>query len=126
MAGYLADECVAATIVKLLRGFGLDAAYAKEICPGSPDTEVLELATQGGRVLVTHDLGFGELAVRLSKPAVGVVILSLYALPVGVREHYAAERIRDLGGRAVGHLVVVEPGRVRMRPLPEQERQQSE
>ena len=92
-----ADECVAAVIVQELRTHGMDVAYAKEVCRGSPDLEVLRLATDGGRVLITHDLGFGELAVRQGRPAAGVIILSLYALPTGVRERYAAEQIRALG-----------------------------
>ncbi|HEY1247271.1 MAG TPA: DUF5615 family PIN-like protein [Hyphomicrobiaceae bacterium] len=113
-----ADECVAAEIVQELRAYGLDVAYAKEVCRGSPDPEVLRMATDGGRVLITHDLGFGELAVRQGRPAAGVIILSLYALPTGVRERYGAEQIRALGDRVLGQLAVIEPGRVRLRPLP--------
>jgi predicted nuclease of predicted toxin-antitoxin system len=112
-----ADECVAAEIVQELRAYGLDVTYAKEVCRrGSPDPEVLRMATDGGRVLITHDLGFGELAVRQGQPATGVIILSLYALPTGVRERYAAEQIRALGDGVLGQLAVIEPGRVR--PLP--------
>lgn len=46
-----ADECVAGEIVQELRAHGLDVAYAKEICRGSPDPEILRIATEGGRVL---------------------------------------------------------------------------
>jgi predicted nuclease of predicted toxin-antitoxin system len=118
VARFFADECVATEIVEQLRAAGLDVAYAKEVCRGSPDPEVLRLAAEDGRVLITHDLGFGELVVRTGQPAVGVVILSLYTLPTGARERYAAERVRDLGDAAIGHLTVIEPGRVRFRPLP--------
>jgi hypothetical protein len=79
------------------------------------------MAAEGGRVLITDDLGFGELAVRQRQPAAGIIILSLYALPTGVREHYAATQIRQLGDGALGHLAVIEPGRVRLRPLPARE-----
>jgi predicted nuclease of predicted toxin-antitoxin system len=105
-------------VVLLLRAHGADVAYAKEVCRGSPDPEVLRMATDGGRVLITHDMGFGELAVRQRQPAAGVIILSLYALPTGVRERYAAEQIRSLGDGVLGQLAVIEPGRVRLRPLP--------
>jgi predicted nuclease of predicted toxin-antitoxin system len=121
VARFFVDEGVAAEIVEELRAAGLDVAYAKEACPGSPDPEVLRLAAEDGRVLVTHDLGFGELAVRRSQPAAGVVILSLYTLPTGARERYAAARLRELGDGAVGHLAVIEPGRIRVRPLPARE-----
>jgi predicted nuclease of predicted toxin-antitoxin system len=118
VALYLADECVAAEVVQELRSDGLDILYAKEICPGSPDTEVLRLASQAGRILVTEDLGFGELAVRHKQRAAGIIILHLHELPSGARERYAARRVKELGDRARGHLSVVEPGRIRMRSLP--------
>ena len=90
MALYFADECVAADIVLELRAAGLDVVYAKEVCPGASDREVLRLAAEAGRVLVTDDLGFGELAVRYRQPAAGIILLSIYELPTGVRERYAS------------------------------------
>jgi predicted nuclease of predicted toxin-antitoxin system len=113
-----ADECVADLVVRELRARGADVTYAKELCPGSPDPDVLRMATEGGRVLITHDLGFGELAVRQAQPAAGVIILSVYALPSGIRERYAAEQVQALGDTVLGQLAVIEPGRVRLRPLP--------
>ncbi len=118
MARYFADECVAAEVVQGLRSEGLDVVYAKEVCPGKGDSEVLRLAAEAGRILVTDDLGFGELAVRRGQPAAGVVILSLHQMPVGARERYAVRRIRRLGDGANNHLAVIEPGRIRLRPLP--------
>jgi predicted nuclease of predicted toxin-antitoxin system len=119
VASYFADECVAAEVVLELRGAGLDVVHAKEVCPGASDQEVLRLAAEAGRVLVTDDLGFGELAVRYRQPAAGIILLSVYELPTGVRERYAAQKIRELQDDALGHLAVIEPGRLRRRPLPE-------
>jgi predicted nuclease of predicted toxin-antitoxin system len=119
VASYFADECVAAEVVLELRGAGLDVVHAKEVCPGASDQEVLRLAAEAGRVLVTDDLGFGELAVRYRQPAAGIILLSVYELPTGVRERYAAQKIRELQDGALGHLAVIEPGRLRRRPLPE-------
>ncbi len=64
MASYFADECVARVIVEGLRALGLDCVDAKEVCPGDDDERVLALAAAAGRVVVTHDWGFGELTVR--------------------------------------------------------------
>jgi predicted nuclease of predicted toxin-antitoxin system len=118
VARYFADECVAAAVVLELRAAGLDVVYAKEVCPGASDREVLRLAAEAGRVLVTDDLGFGELAVRYRQPAAGVILLSVYELPTGVRERYVAQKIYELQDGALGHLAVIEPGRLRLRPLP--------
>lgn len=58
------------------------------------------------------------MTVRHRQPAKGVIILSLYHLPSGTRETYAFERITEVAGQADGQLTIVEPGRVRTRPLP--------
>jgi predicted nuclease of predicted toxin-antitoxin system len=105
-------------IVQGLRDAGIDVAYAKEVCAGEPDERVLQIATESGRILLTDDLGFGELIIRQSYPAAGVIILSLYSLPEGVRAKHAVKAILDVGEAVAGHLAVIEPGRVRLRPLP--------
>jgi predicted nuclease of predicted toxin-antitoxin system len=117
VALYFADECVATEVVQELRQHGADVVYAKEVCPGASDVDVLRLATTAGRVLVTDDHGFGELGVRQSQPSAGIIILSLYQLPVGTRERRAAARILALGDACYDQLTIVEPGRVRSRPL---------
>jgi len=117
VALYFAGECIANELVEELRRHGADVVYAKEVCPGASDVDVLRLATASRRVLLTDDQGFGELAVRQSQPAAGIIILSLYQLPTGVRERRAAARILALGDACHGQLTIVEPGRVRSRPL---------
>lgn len=117
MALYFADECIDIEIVREMRSRGSDVVYAKETCPGAPDPDVLRLATEGGRILITDDHGFGELAVRQSQPAAGILILSLYQLAAAERPRRAAARILALGDTCYGHLAIVEPGRVRLRPL---------
>jgi predicted nuclease of predicted toxin-antitoxin system len=117
VALYFADECVTVETVEELRRLGLDVVYAREVCPGALDPEILRLATESGRILVTDDQGFGELAVRRSQPAAGIVILSLYQLPKDDRARHAAAQILALGEACLGRLAIVEPGRVRLRPL---------
>lgn len=123
MVLFFADECVAALIVDGLRQRGYDVVSAYDLCRGEPDSKVLALSAAAGRVLITDDQGFGELAIRLSRPAVGVIILSLYPLPSGVREQYAVEHIEKVASRIGGHLAIIEPGRIRFRPLPELDQQ---
>lgn len=117
MVRYFADECVARLIVDGLQSHGLDVASASLLCAGDTDDRALALATVAGRVVVTDDRGFGELAVRQKQPALGVIVLSLHQLPSGKRESFAVGRIVELGDRAVGSLTIIEPGRVRCRPL---------
>ena len=78
---------------------------------------MLALAVREDRILVTEDTDFGELVVRLGKPAVGIVLLRLAGEPPAVK----AERVRLLldaqGDRVRGHHVVVGRDRLRFRAL---------
>jgi predicted nuclease of predicted toxin-antitoxin system len=118
MPGYFADECVARLIVEGLVQRGCDIVDAKDVCRGDADDRVLALAEAAGRIVVTNDWGFGEMTIRHGQAAAGVIILSLYALSSGVRERYAVDKIMEIAEAAVGHLTIIEPGRIRVRVLP--------
>ena len=90
---------------------------AKIACLGDSDERVLSLASAAGRVVITDDWGFGEMTVRHGQPSAGVIILSLHALSAGPREIYAIEKIVEIAGQSVDFLSIIEPGRVRRRPL---------
>ena len=118
MPSFFADECVARLIVEGLARRGFDIVDAKVICKGDDDERVLAMAAAAGRIVITDDWGFGEMTVRHARPAAGVIILSLYALSAGARESYAIDRIAEIADRAPGHVTIIEPGRIRTRPLP--------
>ncbi|MEZ0301768.1 MAG: DUF5615 family PIN-like protein [Hyphomicrobiaceae bacterium] len=113
-----ADECVAGTIIERLREVGFDIVRAIDVCPTADDEEVLARAHQDQRVLVTADKDFGELVVRLGRPSHGVVNIALGDLPAATRATIVAAGLAGLGDRIVGNIVTIEPGRVRVRPLP--------
>lgn len=72
----LADENVASDVVTGLRARGHDVRSVwDEALVGRPDVEVLETATRLGRVVVTHDVGFGRSAIRAGTSFVGIVYL---------------------------------------------------
>jgi predicted nuclease of predicted toxin-antitoxin system len=117
MHGFFADECISTRIVTGLRERGFDVVEAKDICRGDPDEAALSLSAASGRIMITDDWGFGELAVRLRQPAIGVIILGLYELPFRKREEVAIERISALAETFAGYITIIEPGRERRRPL---------
>ena len=118
MTTYFADECVARSIIEGLVQRGLDVIDAKDVCRGDSDERVLALAQVAGRVVITHDWGFGEMTIRHGQAAAGGIILSVYALSAGARERYAIDKIAEVADRGQGCLTIIEPGRVRTRPLP--------
>lgn len=60
----LVDECFDIKLVKSLRDAGYDVAYIIELAPSITDREVLEIAYQQERILITEDKDFGELVFR--------------------------------------------------------------
>lgn len=74
----LADENVPTALVESLRLLGHDVASIRETVPSSSDPDVLALANEQQRVLLTYDTDFGELIFRRQHPASeGVILLRL-------------------------------------------------
>jgi predicted nuclease of predicted toxin-antitoxin system len=117
---FLIDECFPKRMVMALRQLGHDVVWAHEICPGRDDIGVLATATGEGRIVVTEDRDYGDLTMRDGHPAKGIVIAHAARFPGGVSEAVLAlcTVIDQLGSSLCGHLTVIEPGRVRQRPLP--------
>ena len=115
---FLADENMPGPVVAALRADGHDVLWIKESRPGTSDTVVLELAQRDGRVLVTADTDFGELAFHSGLPAeCGVILIRLgWTEPDGDNRAVATA----LSSREdwSGVFAVVERDRVRIRPLP--------
>jgi predicted nuclease of predicted toxin-antitoxin system len=70
------DENIGADVVEGLRARHFDVrTAAEEGLIGRPDAEVLDRATSQGRVVITHDLGFGRSAVTAGAAFVGIIYL---------------------------------------------------
>jgi len=71
----LADENIQADVIAFLRQIGLNVeSVAEQGKFGLPDTQVLQQATESGRVVLTHDSDFGGMAVFGAK-FIGIVYL---------------------------------------------------
>jgi predicted nuclease of predicted toxin-antitoxin system len=114
---WLCDENVPRNLVNALRQHGHDVAWIREDSPGMPDSEVLALAIRESRVCLTFDKDFGQLAANTSFSSdSGIVLLRL---PAPNSKDRVQSIVAITGSRADwgGHFSVVEPGRIRMRPL---------
>jgi predicted nuclease of predicted toxin-antitoxin system len=114
---FLADENFPAAAIRALGAAGSDVVWIGTAAPGSSDSEVLARAAREGRILLTFDKDFGELAKASTLPAAcGVVLLRL---PMPAPEKIGGLLADLILGRDdwAGHFSVIEPGRVRMRPL---------
>lgn len=114
----LLDTCIWGPARGELESEGHDVVWVGEWSEDPGDEEILAHAAREGRVLVTLDKDFGELAVVRGKHHAGIVRLVGFSarkqaqVCARILERYGAEL-------AAGALITVEPGRVRLRPGPE-------
>ena len=114
----LANESIPSAVVVALRANGHDVAWVHTDAPGSSDREVLARACAEGRLLVTFDKDFGELAFRIGLPATHGIVL--FRTSDTCSAHVAMRAVAVLESRSdwSGHFSVIENERIRMTPLP--------
>jgi predicted nuclease of predicted toxin-antitoxin system len=114
----LANENLPGPVVTALQERGHDVVWVRTDHPGAADDEILRLAQAEGRLVVTCDKDFGEMAFRWGLPAsCGVILLRL---SMSSPEAAATRVVRILESRTdwSGAFTVVEEHRSRSRPLP--------
>jgi predicted nuclease of predicted toxin-antitoxin system len=115
---FLADENVSRRVIERLRGGGHDVISIAETRSGATDTIVLNAADAEDRILVTEDRDFGEMIIRQRLEICGMILLELDRLSNATEADTVAEVVSTHADRLLGNLVVIEPGRIRIRPLP--------
>ena len=71
----LLDTCVWGGVLRALEAAGHDVVWAGNWNKDPGDEEILSLALREGRVLVTLDKDFGELAILFGQPHSGIIRL---------------------------------------------------
>jgi predicted nuclease of predicted toxin-antitoxin system len=121
---FLVDECINKRIVERLLAKGHDVSWIAEIAPSNADGSILDSSWEESRIMFTADWDFGELAIRKRRPALGIVLVAMpqVARHVDKVVGTVVQRVRELEKRLEGKLTIIEPGRVRQRPLERDER----
>jgi Domain of unknown function (DUF5615) len=113
----LANENFPGPAVAALEEAGNDIIWVRVAAPGASDPDVLAWAVREGRILLTFDKDFGELARTSALPITcGVVLFRMPMPQPGVVGRRLADLVMSRDDWA-GHFSVIEPGRIRMRPL---------
>jgi predicted nuclease of predicted toxin-antitoxin system len=116
---FLANENFPTESVRRLREAGHDILSIAETAPGLKDEEVLSQAAREARILLTFDRDYGEL-IYLRGMASPKGLIYLRFIPV--TSSHPAEVVLGLeqveGLQVEGRYTVVEPPRIRQRPLP--------
>jgi predicted nuclease of predicted toxin-antitoxin system len=113
----LADENFPGTAVTALIAAGHDVVWVRNAAPGMSDRDVLAWATRDKRTPLTFDKDFGELARASALPSTCGVVL--FRLPTPNPGDIGSRLCNVITSRDdwTGHFSVIEPGRIRMRPL---------
>lgn len=75
----LLDTCIWGGAVDALKAAGHDAIWAGDWPADPGDDEILALASQESRILITLDKDFGELAVVREQTHAGIIRLAVLA-----------------------------------------------
>lgn len=114
---WLADECIAVSLVRELRGAGHDVLYIAEFAASLGDVEVIALASREGRLLLTADKDFGELVFRRNQVVPGLVLLRIDPDHGPLVRKRLLEAVDHFGEGLFGRYVVIDEVRFRSRPL---------
>jgi len=74
---FVVDVGVGKKVERYLREAGCDVTAIRDINPRASDTEILKLAVEESRIVLTMDKDFGELVYRSGKAHAGVLILRM-------------------------------------------------
>ena len=114
---FLADENVSRHVIERLRRDGHDVVSIAETRPGASDDDVLNATIADARILITEDRDFGEMVIRQRFEVRGVMLLELDRLTNAAEADAVADVVVAHAERLAGSLVVIESGRIRIRPL---------
>jgi predicted nuclease of predicted toxin-antitoxin system len=115
---FLADESVSRIVIERLRDAGHDVTAIAETKSGAPDKDVLDAANAEDRVLITEDRDFGEMVIRQRLGVRGMILLELDRLSSMAEADTVVAAVFMHADKVSGNLLVIEPGRIRVRPLP--------
>ena len=101
-----------------MRDEGHDVLAVAEAARGAKDPEVVRLARDEGRVLLTEDKDFGWYVYVAGEREVGVVLIRFPSGSRRVLGSAVLEAVRSADDRLLRSFTVIEPGRVRVGSTP--------
>jgi predicted nuclease of predicted toxin-antitoxin system len=115
---FLTNENISVTVVRVLREHGYDVLAVKDSMRSETDDAILARAQAEGRLVVTQDKDFGELAFRSRLPApCGIVLFRLGGVGPDSDNRRMLEVLESDTDWA-GNMVVATDTHIRIRPLP--------
>lgn len=114
---FLVDEGVDTRLAASLVTAGHDVVEIAAASPGVTDIAIANRAIAEGRVLVTADKDFGDLAFRDGLAMPGTILIRMPGSLLDERANQLAQAISLHADRLASLMVVVERDKIRVRPL---------
>jgi len=111
----LVDVGVGKAIENWLKIQGHDVLAVRELNPRMQDLNILGLAVQEKRLVLTMDKDFGELVYRSKQPHAGVLLLRLEEARSDEKVAVVKEVFREYEKQLLGNFSVYQSGRLRVR-----------
>lgn len=115
----LADEGFSFLITTVLRKEGYDVKWIGDIASGADDTIVFEISREDGRIILTEDKDFGELAIRFKHKTSGIILLRIEPDKKELREKKVLELFRNFPDKLKGSLIIIDEQKFRFRKIEE-------
>jgi predicted nuclease of predicted toxin-antitoxin system len=117
MLRFVVDESTGRAVAEFLRTSGCDVVAVAEIMPEADDRDILTLAAQEGRIVVTNDKDFGELVFRSGRIHAGVPLFRLEDESTANRARMARITMERHSRQLAGSFTVVTEKTIRIRPM---------
>ena len=114
---FLADEGFSFLITSVLMEKGYNVKWIGDFAAGVSDRVVYTIAQDDGRIILTEDKDFGELAIRYKLKAVGVILLRISSTEKKLRQKRVFELLEKYPEKLAGYLVVIDSEKFRFRRL---------
>ncbi len=113
----LLDENIPVSVHAVLSGRGIDAVSVASVSPGITDSEVIRLAEDQGRIIITFDKEFGEFALKSSGTLKGVILLRITPKNPDFILNIIEEIIGSKNFILEGSFVIVSDSKIRVRKM---------
>ncbi len=117
---FLGDVGISPRSIERLRKQGHDAVHLHELgLARLSDSEILQLAVDENRIVLTHDLDFGELVAASGSRIPSVVVSRLRRIQADRVGHHIDLVLKKHGPESLnGAILSVTEGQIRVRRLP--------
>jgi predicted nuclease of predicted toxin-antitoxin system len=114
---FLIDVGVGRAVEQFLEQQGYDVKMVRSLDSRMPDIDIIRLAVQEERLIMTMDKDFGELVYHLQMPHCGVLLLRLEDATGAEKVQVVANLLANYSSQLANHFGVFQNNRLRIRKI---------